>query len=75
MRVPLSCAVLLHLLLIAWTAGAQGYPAKALRIVVPFPAGGGVDATARVVGQKLSQQLGQTITIDNRPGEIGRAHV
>ncbi len=50
---------------------AQTYPAKALRIVVPFPAGGGVDATARIVGQKLSQQLGQTVTIDNRAGAAG----
>ncbi len=55
----------------AWHAYAQLYPAKALRIVVPFPAGGGVDTTARIVGQKLSQQLGQTVTIDNRAGAAG----
>jgi tripartite-type tricarboxylate transporter receptor subunit TctC len=64
------CATLL-LMACALQAGAQSYPAKALRIVVPFPAGGGVDATARIVGQKLSQQLGQTVTIDNRPGAAG----
>src|SRR5512147_153861 len=52
-------------------AAAQPYPAKAVRIVVPFPAGGGVDATARIVAQKLSQQLGQPVTIDNRAGAAG----
>ncbi len=52
-------------------AGAQTWPAKAVRIVVPFPAGGGVDATARIVGQKLAQQFNQTVTIDNRPGAAG----
>ena len=53
------------------TSSGQAYPVKSIRIVVPFPAGGGVDATARVVGQKLSQQLGQTVTIDNRAGAAG----
>lgn len=66
-----------HLIALALLTGcafhvtAQGYPSKPLRIVVPFPAGGGVDATARIVGQKLSQQLGQTVTIDNRAGAAG----
>ena len=55
----------------ALSSGAQTYPAKAVRIVVPFPAGGGVDATARTVGQKLSQQLGQPVPIDNRAGAAG----
>jgi tripartite-type tricarboxylate transporter receptor subunit TctC len=55
----------------AMHAAAQAYPAKSIRIVVPFPAGGGVDATARTVGQKLAQQLGQPVVIDNRAGAAG----
>src|SRR5688572_13626404 len=53
------------------SAPAQSYPARPVRIVVPFPAGGGVDATARTVGQKLSEQIGQPVVIDNRPGAAG----
>lgn len=69
--IRLKLMVLTSLTVCALQAAAQGYPARPLRIVVPFPAGGGVDATARVVGQKLSQQLGQTVTIDNRAGAAG----
>src|SRR4051812_49622894 len=51
--------------------GAQTYPNKPVRIVVPFPAGGGVDLTARTVGQKLTEYLGQQVVIDNRAGAAG----
>ena len=62
----------------ALPAGAQGYPVKPVRIVVPFPAGGGVDLTARTVGQKLAEYVGQQVVIDNRAGAagtIGAEHV
>jgi tripartite-type tricarboxylate transporter receptor subunit TctC len=49
----------------------QAWPRKALRIVVPFGAGGVADLTARAVGQKLGQQLGQTVVIENKPGAGG----
>jgi tripartite-type tricarboxylate transporter receptor subunit TctC len=52
---------------------AQGFPAKPLKIIVPFGAGGGADLTARTVGQKLSQQLGQPVVVENKPGAGGVA--
>lgn len=44
------------------------YPAKPLRLIVPFPPGGGTDTLARVYGQKLGEVLGQQVLVDNRPG-------
>jgi tripartite-type tricarboxylate transporter receptor subunit TctC len=50
---------------------ASAYPNKAIRIIVPFPPGGAVDILGRAIGAKLSEQLGQPVTIDNRPGAGG----
>ena len=50
---------------------AQGYPAKTIRLLVPYPPGGGTDIIARIVGQKLAESVGQQIVIDNRGGAGG----
>ena len=55
----------------ASTAGSQEWPQKAVRIIVPFPAGGSADLMPRIVAEKLAQQWGQPVIIDNRPGAAG----
>ena len=52
-------------------AQAQTFPSKALRLVLPFPAGGPTDLLGRAVAQKMGEQLGQTMVADNRPGAGG----
>ena len=47
---------------------APSYPTKPIRIVVPYPAGGGIDVMSRVIGERLSQRLGQPVLVDNRAG-------
>jgi len=50
---------------------AQGYPAKAIRVVVPYAPGGATDLTARLVGQKMQEAMKQNVLVDNRPGAGG----
>jgi tripartite-type tricarboxylate transporter receptor subunit TctC len=59
------------LALVAPLAGAQSYPTKPVRMIVPSQAGGGADIVARTIGQKLTEALGQQFVVDNRIGIVG----
>ena len=59
------------LLVLPGFAVAQSFPAKPIRLIVPFPPGGLVDTMARLVGPRLAQELGQAVVIDNKPGAGG----
>jgi tripartite-type tricarboxylate transporter receptor subunit TctC len=67
-------SVVLALVLASLSAGnawGQAYPNRPIRVLVPFAAGGAVDTLARIVGQKLSESIGQPVIIENRPGAGG----
>src|SRR6266567_1446463 len=71
MRVFGALAAALSLLLWPALAGAQDFPNKPIRLIVPFPAGGPNDIIARVVGQRMSELTKQPVLIDNRGGQAG----
>jgi tripartite-type tricarboxylate transporter receptor subunit TctC len=54
-----------------WSAGAQAYPSRPVRIIVAVPPGGGSDILARLMGQWLSERLGQQFLVENPPGGAG----
>ena len=58
-------------MLAAASAQAQSYPNRPIKLIVPWPAGGGVDTSARLIAEPLSQRLGQPIVIENKPGAAG----
>jgi tripartite-type tricarboxylate transporter receptor subunit TctC len=68
-------AALVFVAAAAGSAVAQGFPAKPIRLLVPFPPGGGVDTLARVVGEKLSSNVGQPVIVENKPGAGGQIGV
>src|SRR6185503_2472387 len=70
---PRFSAVILAAALVAGfpAANAQQYPAKPIRIVVPFPPGGFSDVFARIIGNAMSKTFSQQVVVDNRPGAGG----
>ena len=71
MKIFTRCATAVFTTLLISTAAAQTWPAKSVRVIVPFAPGGGSDLTARPVSQKLSEALGQQFVVDNRGGAGG----
>ena len=67
----LKSTLALGLLAAAFATTAQGYPARPVRIIIPFPPGGTLDTVGRQLAQKLGEQMGQTFFVDNRPGGNG----
>ncbi len=68
MRLRLYCLLLLALAALSAPAAAQSFPVKPIRIVIPFPPGGGTEVVARSLGDLISKSFGQPVVVENRPG-------
>jgi tripartite-type tricarboxylate transporter receptor subunit TctC len=64
-------AVVAALAVSSTQALAQAWPARPITMIAPYPAGGGVDAVARLIAEKLAERIGQPVVVDNRPGAAG----
>lgn len=71
MRLATMLFVTLHAAMPAAVIAAESYPQRPIRLVVPVPPGGASDFTARIMGQKMTEILGQNIVVENRPGAAG----
>ena len=70
-RAALAAACVTALMLPSAVVSAQNYPNKPIRLIVPWPPGGGVDTSARLISQPLQERLGQPIVVENKPGASG----
>ena len=71
----LSASALAAVVFADLAAAQEAYPSRPIRLIVPAAPGGGTDFTARMIGQKLTEAVGQTIIVDNRPGAAGNIGV
>src|SRR5450432_3595600 len=68
----LACALIVTVAgLMPCAAGAQGYPNRPVKLVVPFPPGGSLDFTGRLIAQRLTEMWGQSVVVENKPGAGG----
>lgn len=70
-KFPAACLVSIFVVAATAAFGAERYPSKPVRLIVPFAAGGNVDIVTRVIARKLTENLGQQVVIDNRGGAGG----
>ena len=70
--VTATLLVLAALALVSDVAAAQAYPSRPIRMIVPWPPGGGTDGAGRILAQALTENLGTQVIVDNRGGASGR---